>query len=312
MSSLEEVERSTDRVDRRATHADRAPRPVTGMGAPFAAFSVRKLVPDPRYYAPLFITGVLLAAHLSVGLLESPWQTGLAIVTSLVTELILGRLYFGKWPHLASAYVSGISVGILVRSSYYWPFALCAAISIASKYVFRIRDRHLWNPSNFGIAALLLVAHAMPHGDAEWMSTLSVQFGNSVGPMVVIWMLGSFIVSRLRRFHICATYVVSFFAFALLRALITGKSFESQYAPITGPMYQLFTFFMITDPKTTVRTQKGQMLVAFLVAAMEAVLRLAQNIHAPYFALFTVGPVANGVEIWLDARRARRKQGLQP
>ncbi len=67
-------------------------------------------------------------------------------------------------------------------------------------------------------------------------------------------------------------------------------------------MYQLFIFFMITDPKTTVMTRRGQILVAFLIAAMECVLRLFQNVHAPYYALFIVGPVANLVEIWWNKR----------
>ena len=55
------------------------------------------------------------------------------------TELILGRLVDGKWPHLASAYITGISVGILVRSPAFWPYALCSLISITSKYAIRWR-----------------------------------------------------------------------------------------------------------------------------------------------------------------------------
>jgi Na+-translocating ferredoxin:NAD+ oxidoreductase RnfD subunit len=61
-------------------------------------------------------------------------------------------------------------------------------------------------------------------------------------------------------------------------------------------MYQLFVFFMITDPSTTVRSKQGQCLVAFLVAVVEMLLRLAQVIHAPYYALFLVGPTALAIE----------------
>lgn len=251
---------------------------------------------DQRYIAPLFITCVLLGAHFSVGVLESPWKTGLAIVTALIAELILGRLFYGKWPNLASAYVTGISVGILVRSPFYWPYALCSAISITSKYALRVKGRHIWNPSNFGIAAMLFLA-------PQTVASLSIQFGNSLAPMVVIWTLGSIIISRLKRFHICATYVLSFLAFAALRSAITGHSFLSEIAPITGPMYQLFIFFMITDPKTTVQGRKWQMLVAFGVALVECVFRLFQNVHAPYYALFIVGPTANLIEIWWNSRR---------
>ena len=68
-------------------------------------------------------------------------------------------------------------------------------------------------------------------------------------------------------------------------------------------MYQLFVFFMITDPKTTVRTKWGQCVVAFAVALVEAILRLNRVVHAPYYALFLVGPAANALEIWWDSRR---------
>ena len=70
-------------------------------------------------------------------------------------------------------------------------------------------------------------------------------------------------------------------------------------------MYQLFTFFMITDPRTTVSTKKGQIVVAVLVAAAECVFRLFQSVHAPYFALFCVGPTALMIEI-LQQRKARK------
>jgi Na+-translocating ferredoxin:NAD+ oxidoreductase RnfD subunit len=67
-------------------------------------------------------------------------------------------------------------------------------------------------------------------------------------------------------------------------------------------MYQLFVFFMITDPKTTVQTTWGQCVVVFLVALTEMVLRLYESVHAPYYALFLVGPTANLGEIWWNSR----------
>jgi enediyne biosynthesis protein E5 len=251
---------------------------------------------ENRYLAPAFITCILLAGHLSFGILESYRKTGLAIIASLLTELILGRIFTGKFPNLASAYITGISVGILVRSPAFWPYAICSIVSIMSKYVLRVKARHIWNPSNFGISVLLFLA-------PETVASLSIQWGNYLLPMIVIWCLGAVIVWRVRRFHITATYVVSFFAFAFLRSWITGSPWQSEIAPITGPMYQLFIFFMVTDPKTTVRTKRGQCLVVFLVAVVEMILRLNQVIYAPFYALFLVGPAALLVEMWLDSRR---------
>ena len=257
---------------------------------------------DVRFVAPILITFILLVGQVSFGVLESYPKTLLAIGCSLLTEVVLSRLMYGKWPHLASAYVSGISVGILVRSPFFWPYALCAVLSIMSKYVIRAKGRHLWNPSNFGIVAMLVLA-------PQAVATLSVQWGNTLWPMLVVWTLGSVIVSRLKRFHICATYVLSFLAFAALRSVLTGQAFAAEVSPITGPMYQLFIFFMITDPKSTVLTRRGQVAVAFSIALVECVLRLNHNIHAPYFALFLVGPLANGLEIW---RTKREKQSAEP
>jgi len=67
-------------------------------------------------------------------------------------------------------------------------------------------------------------------------------------------------------------------------------------------MYQLYIFFMITDPKTTVKSKRGQILVAFLVAVAELGFRLAQNVDAPYFALAVVGPIALAIDIWRSSR----------
>ncbi len=250
---------------------------------------------DNRYLAPALITAILLAGQLSFGILESYTRTLLSIGTAIMAEMILSRLLVGKWPHLASAYVSGISVGILIRSPFYWPYVLCSLISITSKYAIRWRGRHLWNPSNLGVSAMLFGAPAT-------VASLSIQWGNHLWPMLIVWTLGSLIIWKLRRFHICMTYVTSFVALSAIRCAITGDPFLSAVAPVTGPMYQLFIFFMITDPRTTVRTKRGQILVAFLIAVAEAILRLNRVVHAPYYALFLVGPTANVIEIWWTGR----------
>jgi len=252
---------------------------------------------DNRYIAPIFITLILLVGNLSFGILESYQKTLLAIVASIGTEMILSRIFMGKWPNIASAYISGISVGILVRSPAFWPYAVCSIISITSKYVLRVKGRHIWNPSNFGISVLLFLA-------ADTVASLSIQWGNYLLPMLVIWVLGSVIIYRLRRFHITAIYVASFLIFAILRSYLTGSPWQSEVAPITGPMYQLFIFFMITDPKTTVRSKAGQCITVFAVALLEMILRLNQVVYAPFYALFIVGPTAMLIESWLDSRRA--------
>jgi Na+-translocating ferredoxin:NAD+ oxidoreductase RnfD subunit len=256
----------------------------------------RRFQYDGRFTAPILITFILIAGQLTFGFLESYTKTALAITTSILIELVIVRFFTGKWPHLASAYITGISVGILVRSPEIWPYVLCSAISITSKYVIRVKGRHIWNPSNLGICAMLFLA-------SYAVASLSVQWGNYLWPMLIIWTLGSIIIWRLKRFHICATYVAAFLIFSFLRSAITGHPWQAEVAPITGPMYQLFVFFMITDPKTTVHSKWGQCVTAFCVALVEMILRLAQIVHAPYYSLFLVGPAANLIEIWWTSRK---------
>ena len=253
---------------------------------------------DPRLLPPLLITTILVVAHLTFGILEGYSRTGLAIATAIAAELILGRAAFGVWPHPASAYITGISVGILLRSPFIWPYVLCSLISILTKYVLRYRGRHLWNPSNFGVSVVLLLA-------PDTVTLLSIQWGNAVAPMAVIWLLGAAIVWRVGRLHISASYAASFLLLAGVRAWVDGVPWITAAAPITGPMYQLFIFFMVTDPKTTVRSRRGQIIVVVLVAVVEMLLRLADVIYAPFYALFLVGPLAMVTEdLWAERRGA--------
>ncbi len=245
-----------------------------------------------RYVPPLFITLILVVGHLSFGILESYKAIALAIGSSVATELILGKFYTGKWKNISSAYITGISVSILIRSTFLWPFALAAVLSIMTKYLLRYRNQHIWNPSNFGISWLLFFIPSSVAG-------LSIQWGNNLVPILVIWTLGLVIVLKAKRIHITLTYVASFIFFAFLRSQILDVPFFTEVAPLTGPMYQLFVFFMITDPATTVKNKKGQILVAFLIALVEFVLRLNEFIYAPFYALFLVGPIAMVIHLRL-------------
>lgn len=251
-----------------------------------------------RYVPPVFITIILLAGHLTFGILESYQAILLSVGVAIATELVLSKLILGRWKNPASAYISGISVSILIRSIVLWPFALVSLVSVLSKYVLRYRGRHIWNPSNFGISWFLFFVPSAVAG-------LSIQWGNSLLPMLIIWGLGLFIAIRAKRLHITITYVAGFILFSYLRSLIEGTGFFTELAPLTGPMYQLFIFFMITDPATTVSSKRGRILVAFLIALVEFVLRLNQMIYAPFYSLFIVGPIAMVIDLRMPSRKEK-------
>ena len=108
------------------------------------------------------------------------------------------------------------------------------------------------------------------------------------------------------------SYAVAFSALAVVRAWMIDQPVLSELAPITGPMYMLFMFFMITDPRTIVRDKRGRMLVVCVIALVEMGIRMLDQVHLPLldplltappiFALFIVGPIAKALELRRQAK----------
>ena len=261
---------------------------------------------DAKTLLALFITLILVVGEVSYGVVGGFEKLALTLGTCVVVELALSRWLTGKSGSLQSAYISGISLVLLVRpqSGLVWPFVVGAALSIGSKFVLRYRDRHLFNPSNFGIAVLLLLAPSR-------VALLSHELGNDILVNGVIWIVGLLVVSRARVLHVTLAYVGSFLVLAAARSAITGAPLVAEIAPVTGPMYQLLALFMLTDPRTTVSRRGGRMLVVAIVALVEAAIRLGNDFDLawasifapapPILALFVVGPIA----LVIDLRRTR-------
>jgi Na+-translocating ferredoxin:NAD+ oxidoreductase RnfD subunit len=268
----------------------------------------RSKVLDPRYLIAFLITLVLVTAQLRYNAVGGYERLALALFVCTSTEALLSWFTRGKVVNLQSAYISGVSLTLLIKpqGAALWPFVLGGFIAISSKYVLRYRDNHLWNPTNFAITVLLLAA-------PDRISVLSHQFGNDVLTNLVIWTFGLVIATRVGVLHITLTYVASFLLLNSLRATVLGQPVLPEIAPITGPMYQLFIFFMITDPRTVVKGRRKQIVVAILIAIMETLIRFASdegwalptafNAAPAFLALATVGPVAK----WIDLRRGGRK-----
>ena len=262
---------------------------------------------DPKYLIVFLITLVLVVGEARYSILGGYNRLATTLGICVATEVFLSWFLRGRIVNISSAYITGISLALLIKpqANLLWPFALGAFLAIASKYVLTYRGRHLWNPSNFAIALLLLIASSS-------VAVLSHQWGNDLGTNLVIWAFGLVIAWRARVLHVTLTYVACFLAFATVRHLILGGPLLAEIAPITGPMYQLFVFFMVTDPRTTVSTRRGRILVVGIVALVETIIRLAGDFQIavlrplypspPLLALALVGPIA----MWWDLRRVAR------
>jgi Na+-translocating ferredoxin:NAD+ oxidoreductase RnfD subunit len=291
-----------------ATGATRATHPTGAERNPLVRSWERARRVDPRYLIAFLITLVLVAAQVRYHMFGGYDRLVLALAVCMGTEALLSWFDRGKVVNLLSAYISGISLTLLIKpqGGALWPFALGGFLAIGSKYVLRYRDNHLWNPTNFAVTALLLAAPAR-------VSVLSHQFGNDLATNLVIWAFGLVIAARVGVLHITLTYVASFLLLNSVRAAALGQPVLPEIAPITGPMYQLFIFFMITDPRTVVSGRRQQIVVAVLIASMETLIRFASdkgwplptafNAAPAFLALALVGPVAK----WLDLRRRSYK-----
>src|SRR5437868_896643 len=169
---------------------------------------------DPRYPVSFLITLILVLGEARYGILGGYDRLVTALGVCTATELALSRTVRGRFANVQSAYITGISLALLIkpRAGLLWPFALGGFVAIASKYVLQYRGRHLWNPSNFAISLLVLAAPGS-------IAILSRQWGNDLATNAVIWCFGLLIVSRVRMLHVTLSYVACFVALAIVGPL---------------------------------------------------------------------------------------------
>jgi len=287
--------------------------PLPGASAVPPSTTAKRGV-DPRWYSSSLLTLIIVVGQWHWNILGDsyvPWM--LALGTALLAEFTLHWLATGKGANLLSAYISGNSVAFLMKPAggLLWPFVVCSLLAILSKYVLRYRERHLWNPTNFSVCAMLALAPGT-------CAMLSHEWGNDLGIIAMIWPVGLLVVWRARVWHLTIGYLLLFAFFAWVRTWFNGHGWLTELGPVTGAMYQLFMFFMVTDPRTIVSGRGKQMLVLVLVALTECLIRLAGDLDwiqaptapdgggplsfllyaPPMFALFLIGPPA----LWLQLR----------
>jgi Na+-translocating ferredoxin:NAD+ oxidoreductase RnfD subunit len=197
---------------------------------------------------------------------------------------------------LMPAHISGLACGMLLYANdRLAPIAFAAAVAIGSKHLIRLRfgqgTRHVFNPSNLGIVATLLlfpwVGIAPPYHFTENLTGA----GDWILPAIIICS-GSFLNVRFtRRWPLLAAWLGGFVLQAAVRSLATGAPFTACLAPMTGVAFLLYTFYMITDPPTTPSSTRGQVLFGASVAATYGLLMTAHIVFGLFFALAIVASV---------------------
>jgi len=224
-------------------------------------------------------------------------QIAVTVLLCAVIEIVVTyrREHVLVWP--ASALQTGISVAFIFRvagtkhGDYWtfrgiWIFALVALMSLLPKYILRHNNRHIFNPSNIGLAwGLLLIGPSHVFSEHLWWAPLGAPI---LIAMAVIFAGAYWVLRQVKMIPLALTFLATFFVLIGLFALV-GRTYYAtwHHGPVGGSFYWLtialspelliFVFFMITDPQTAPKSPLGRNIYAVATAVVAAGLIFVQH-----------------------------------
>ncbi len=219
---------------------------------------VRSPFQDPRLYQILVLSALLVYGVFSLDLEIGLPRALLLLSTVLLTQYACTRLWRLPAFDPRSALISGLSLCLLLRTNSAALAALAAVVTIASKFVLRMRGKHVFNPTNFGIVAMMLATGRVWVSPGQWGSAAFFAF--------LLACLGGLVVNRAARSDVTYAFLAFYLAVLFGRALWLGQPAAIPLHQLESGGFLIFTFFMISDPKTTPDSRAGRVLFALLVA----------------------------------------------
>lgn len=211
---------------------------------------------DPRNYQIAVLATLLVYGRWQLHFDISWAEIGITLSTVLLTQLLADRL-FSFSNNFRSPLISGLSLCLLLRADVIWVYVLAGVVTIASKFLIRQHHKHIFNPTAFGIVIALTSGQA-------WIA--AGQWGSVALLAFLVSCLGIVVAQRAARFDVSAAFLVSYGGLLLARLLWLGDPFAIYWHQIENGALILFSFFMISDPKTTPDSRIGRLLFAPLVA----------------------------------------------
>ena len=179
-------------------------------------------------------------------------ETGGAVPWQRRTRSMLGVINF------KSALISGLSLCLLLRTNHLEVAIFAAFAAIAGKFWIRARGKHVFNPTNAGLIAVMLLT------DRVWVSP--GQWGEAAFFAFLMACLGGLVVNRASRSDVTYAFLAFYVAILFGRSMWLGEPLAIAWHRLQNGAFLLFTFFMISDPKTTPDSRRGRVLFALLVA----------------------------------------------
>lgn len=253
--------------------------------------------PDPRLFQVAGL-GTLLAANMAwFDFGARPGQSAVMLLGALLAQAGFCRLVRVPFDPL-SPLITGLSLSLLLRTNAPLLWAVAPVLAIGSKFLLRVRGKHLFNPAAFAIAALLLGA------DGVWVSP--GQWGAAAWLALLIGSAGALVLTRASRLDLAAGFLLCFGGLLLWRAWSLGDPWAIPLHQVQSGSLLLFAFFMVTDPRSTPDSRAGRMLFAAAVAALAYHLMFAWQIRPGlYFALMAVSLLTPLLDLLLPAERFR-------
>lgn len=215
---------------------------------------------DPRLLQIGALGALLAIGAWSRDLSLRPAQIVLTFASALVTQRATFRLRPGASRSCLSAIITALSLTLLLRADNLWTHPIAACAAIGSKSVVRIRGKHLFNPSAFGVIVALIALRG------SWVSP--GQWGQDVAIAGWVIVLGSVVTGAARRGDISWSFLAAYTAALAMRIAWLGQRWAVLEHQLMNGALLLFAFFMISDPMTAPNHRSARSIHATVVAAI--------------------------------------------
>jgi Na+-transporting NADH:ubiquinone oxidoreductase subunit NqrB len=213
---------------------------------------------DPRLYQIAVLAGLFGYGVVWLDFAVPGVQAAVVLVTVLLTQAVCGWLWRLPTYDPRSALISGLSLCLLLRTNALSVAVLTAVLTIVSKFVLGWHGKHLFNPTNIGLVAMMLATGQIWVSPGQWGSAAFFAF--------LLAACGGLVVYRATRSDVTYAFLGCHVALRLGRALWLGDPLSIPLHQLQNGALVLFAFFMISDPKTTPDTRCGRIVFAGLVA----------------------------------------------
>ena len=258
------------------------------LTAPFAMIAFDRLPAknDPRLPVLLLQATFVTCGITFWGFNRSPAQVGLILLICVTLDCLLHYLLRRKTLLVPiSGLITGLGLSVLTNFSHgLWLAAIPPFFATASKYVFTVNGRHIYNPGLFGVIAALVLSDGMitPAPAYQWGGAGITAFFIATAALMLFAL-------NIRRSVLISCFLL-FYALQLsLRAWLLRHHIPPQtlfMGAFSSPAFYLFTFFMITDPPTSAESRKGQVFMAFFIVFVDLLLHKFQSFSTLFYSAF--------------------------